>query len=364
MALTDPKNTLAYHNSRVLGQHRDMSKVPLSNVVNALSAFRDMFKQEDAPPLMAVPEAEALAFYGMNHGVALISSAFDPYEPLPEWELGFVAEYHELMAMKARRAFSYLLIICTREARHCHHWDKLSGEVGKQFGAPVLAFLKGKSSEDTIHEALMSEPPSTTIGNYCSALDWVFYNGNWGGGYGGPAWGKVTDCLCNFVYGTFTAEMMLDTIWTLCHNNGPIFNKGHFYGSYGHNLIKLLDVQRGGMIPEGILFEKVFKPYSNANLLDRMGQLKDRYPGKIGDYVDWFAVEALGAVQQYADEKVLQVKAHGLSPIASELQKLAAAAEAAKLAAKEAEEKKFKETHFEVMPGVTLKKFKQKRQAA
>ena len=33
------------------------------------------------------PEREALWFYGMNHGVALIAAKFAPLEPLPTWEL-------------------------------------------------------------------------------------------------------------------------------------------------------------------------------------------------------------------------------------------------------------------------------------
>ena len=113
MALTDPIDTLAYHGARVLCQHRDMSAVDCASVAKAMAAYMKVDQEKGT-----VPEREALWFYGMNHGMALIASKFAPLEPLPEWELGFVKEYHEKIAKKSIRAFYYLLWICIREARH------------------------------------------------------------------------------------------------------------------------------------------------------------------------------------------------------------------------------------------------------
>ena len=98
-----------------------------------------------------------------------------------------------------------------------------------------------------------------TIGKFCEALAWQFYHCKWAGGYGGKKWGVVTDCLVRFVKGEFSAEMMMDTVWTLSHNSGPIFNKGQFYGMYGHNLYRILDVQRSGQVPEAVLFDAPIK---------------------------------------------------------------------------------------------------------
>ena len=64
MAITDPIDTLAYHRSRVFTTHRDMRDVPLSAVVGKVNQFDLTAK--------AVPEAEALWFYGLNAGMARI----------------------------------------------------------------------------------------------------------------------------------------------------------------------------------------------------------------------------------------------------------------------------------------------------
>ena len=136
MALTDPKDTLAFHQSRVLTQHRDMSEVPCLLVAKAMQKFKNADEHKDT-----VPEAEALWFYGMNHGMALISAARAPLEPLPPDELNFVEAYHHALAPKAIRAFYYLLWICTREARHNQSLQGRRPQDHANFGAQVCNFL-------------------------------------------------------------------------------------------------------------------------------------------------------------------------------------------------------------------------------
>ena len=262
-----------------------------------------------------IPEREALWFYAMNHGMALIRSKRAPLEPLDEWEQGFVTAYHENLGPKAVRAFYYLLLICTRESRHNKSIGKDMPTIEKQFGAAVAGFLKSVNGGETgIHKALLESPPATTIGNYVECLRWQFYHSKWNGGYGGKAWGKVTDCLASFVKGEFTAEMMLDTVWTLSHNNGPIFNKSVLYAHYdAANLLRVLDVQRSGQVPEAIVHDKVIHNYSESALTLWMIQLSERFP-EIGAYVDWFKVEALGGLGSYVAEKKEQAKSTGCPP--------------------------------------------------
>ncbi|WP_266032641.1 hypothetical protein [Brucella intermedia] len=370
MALTDPKNTLAYHQSRVLTSNRDMSNVP----VHMVSAALKKFKAADTAS-NTVPEKEALWFYGMNHGVALISSRYDPLQPLEKWDLEWVEAYHSRMVPMAMRAFYYLLVICTREARHN---KSLSADVPKmvaKFGDATAKWFKMSGGEGSIHEKLVSSPPNTTIGNFVECIRWQFYNSIWNGGYGGKKWGQVTDCLARFVNGEFTAEMMLDTIWTLSHNNGPIFNKGHFYSMYSHTLMRILDVQRSGQIPEAVMDDAQISKFADKQMVGMFKQLKERFPEDIGDYVDWYVVEALGSVHKYPSEKTVQVDKYGMSEKASEAEKKAAAlaqakkdAEAAaKKAAKEkaAKEKaEFEKNWFVVMPELHVKKIELVREAA
>ncbi len=352
MALTDPKTTLAFHQSRVLTSHRDMGDVPVAKVTAMVEAF---LKSDDQPK--TVPEREALWFYGMNHGMALIQSRRAALEPLDEWELDFVEKYHSFMGPKAVRAFYYLLLICTRESRHNQSLMSDMGMIKQKFGPEVADFLKSvNGGESGIHKALLSSPPKTTIGNYVECLRWQFYNSKWNGGYGGKAWGQVTDCLARFVSGEFTAEMMLDTVWTLSHNNGPVFNKGLCYAHYDMtSLMRILDVQRSGQVPEAVLYDKVVASYADPALKVIVHELKERFT-ELGDYVDWERVEALGSVGKYPSEKAAQVKKYGMSEAAKQAQAEAlqkAKIEAEKAAMAKAEwEKKW----FTVMPGLHVQK--------
>jgi len=356
MALTDPKDTLAYHSSRVLCIKRDMSEVPCSNVAKALGKYQHTHSPSDEGH--STPETQALWFYGMNHGMALISKRFHPLEPLPPHILKFVEAYHDNLVPRAVRAFYYLLLICTREARHNKSLNSDHKKLMDKFGLSVADFFVHISGgESSIHQKFVTNPPTATIGQYVEALRWQFYNSKWNSGYGGPAWGRVTDCLCRFVTGEYSAEMMLDTIWTLAHNNGPIFNKGIFYGHYNMQvLIRILDVQRSGQIPQAILFDQPLWSFVPNELTQWMKTLKEWFPEDIGDYVAWDMVEALGSVQKYPNEKKAQWAKHGLSPLAKEAEKAA-------YEKKIKEQEEFNKKWFMVTPTTKVKKIQMVRAA-
>ncbi len=347
MAITDPTDTLAYHQSRALTTPRNMSAVPISSVSAAINAYQNT----SAGMHQAYPEAEALWFYGLNHGMSFIQSQYAPLEPLDPMDATFVNEYHLKMGQSAVRAFYYLLLICVREARHNKSLAKDKANIATEFGYALGEFHASGGGEDGVHKKLLSQPPLGTIGNLTRSLCWVFYNSQWTHGYGGKAWGAVADCLNRFVHGNTTAEMMLDTVWTLAHNNGPIFNKGHFYHVYnGEIIIKLLDVQRSGQIPEMILYHTLSSNYANAALKEKMQFLDARFPGKIGKYVDWYAVEALGSVNSYHNEKTIQLSKYGPSLLASEAEKKAAAIQKAKEQAVIDEKLKHIKSFFVISP--------------
>ena len=358
MAITDPQDTLSFHQSRALAQQVDRSGVPCKSVAQAMKSFENM-KTGDA-----CPETEALWFYAMNHGVALIAAGRAPLEPLPKWELSFVDAYYTQNSEKAMRAFYYLVRICTREARHNQSMEIAVGKMGPLFGDNVATFFGSvKGGEQDIANAFEKNPPNAPIGLYVKALQWQFYHSKWSGGFGGKAWGAVTDCLVRFVHGEFSAEMMLDTIWTLAHNNGPIFNKHYLYIMYTHNILRLLDVQRGGQIPTAILTDAPLMGFAPAPLKKWMTELGARYPEGVKKYVDWEMVEALGSVKKYPKEKQQQAAMYGMSPAAKaakeqadlKVKKLAEAAE------KEAAE--HAKNWFQVMPGLEVKKVEVKRAA-
>lgn len=354
--LSDPKDTLAYHQSRVFTTNRSMAHVECSQVASALKEYVQSTKDTSVKP-----ESEALWFYGLNHAVALISAKRAPLEPLPDDELAFVMQYYEQCSPRAVRAFYYLMLICIREARHSLSKASDQNHLADKFGKPVAAFFKDAGSEQGIHTRFLESPPKTTIGTFVDSLRWLFYNAKWSGGYGGKAWGKVTDCLYKFVIGEFSAEVMMDTVWTLCHNNGPIFNKGHLYSCHSGTLVRILDIQRSGQVPQAILSDKWVEPLGHSDLKSSMTKLQHMFPDQIGGYVDWFVVEALGSVHKYPAEKQSQVQSHGVSDFAAKASAVEAATIAAKLAQKEAKKKAEAEAYYFITP--TLKVAKIKRAA-
>lgn len=347
MSLASPTDCLAYHLNRPFTMARDMGFMPCSAVAAQLKHYESTTSDHK------VPETEALAFYGMNHGMALISARFDQFEPLPEWERRFADQYYRDMSVASVRAFYYLLLICTREARHNKNIDAMKGH----FPDHLISFFKGiNGGEPGIHKKFVSSPPNATIGQYCESLCHQFYKGSWNGGYGGKAWGAVADCLRRFVVGEFTAEMMMDTVWTLSHNNGPIFNKGIFYGMYnGSVLLRILDVQRSGQIPQAILSDGQIKPYTNPELSKLMGELRTHFPDDIGPYVDWEVVQALGAVGHYPSDIKAQHAKYGMSPAAKAAKEAAAKAAKAKAEADALAKAEFYKHNFEVTPDHAVK---------
>jgi hypothetical protein len=301
----------------------------------------------------------------MNHAVAAISAKRAPLEPLKASELSLVEAYHSRMNEKAVRAFYYLLLVCIRESRHNQSKSASKPKMEKQFGTEAASFFcSAGGSEQTIHQQFLNSPPKTSIGKITGAMQWAFYNSKWNGGYGGPKWGSIADCLHRFVTGEYSAEMMLDTIWTLQHNGGVLFNKGHVYGSEGPTLKRILDIQRSGQIPTAITHDERCIKFADPKLIALMQQAEACSPGTVKPFVDWYMVEALGSVHKYPKEIADQTKKHGMSKDASDMQK--AQAEKLALQAKIEAEKKaeFEKTHYTVMPDLHVKKIIRVAQAA
>jgi hypothetical protein len=321
----------------------------------------------------------ALQFYALNHGMALLSAARHPYEKLTPAELSFVNTYHRLAGVAATRAFYYLLEICTREARHnlsltkSHTSEPVLEKniqfLTKTFGPAIAAVHAGSGpGESSIMKAFFDQTPDVPIGLYCQSLQHVYYKHKWSSSYGGPAWGNIADCMFRFVSGENTAEMMLDTVWTLEHNTAAIFNKPTKL--FGHNsevLARILDVQRSGQTVEMALHDEAGAAQACPQTQTACFWLTQRFPGEIGGHVDWFKVEALGAINSYAKDKIAQEKAAKLSPafkaqLAAQ-KKAAEATKAAEQKAKEAADAAKKAKEFVVMPGLVIAKVQVPRAA-
>lgn len=272
-------NTLYDYISRPLTKNVDCS---LSSVGYLSDRLRSFLKDTEK----AYPHVEALIFYGLNHGVSLIREIRDLHEPLDTWERDFINCYYDLSSFEAIRAAYYLFSICLRESRHNKSLKKHKNYVCDMFSEDMYDFFIGSNkSEDVILNKFLDTPPAVTLGDFVKCLQWQFYNCGWGCGFGGAAWGEVSDCLVNFVTGKITAEVMLDTVWTLAHNNGTIFNKPLLYYKADTRLLEVLDIQRSGQIPEAVLYRESLKGASDM-LKKLMQELQERFPSKIGISLD------------------------------------------------------------------------------
>ncbi len=349
-------DTILYHRARPLLRSLDLSSVPVSAVASQWLAVQAMLKTEEGN-VKTKPENDALWFYLMNHAMAEVSQQFEDYEPLGDFEKT-VNDYHDMMQVKSLRMFFYLLMITTRESRHAHVTTSMD-DLYKEY-PEVEAFHHSilNHNEMSAVSKLTDHPPEMLLGRYCEFIERQFTKGGYGGSFGGQAWANVAKCLSDFVHGKITAEMMMDTAFTLCHNNGPIFNKGMVYHGYDASEIrKILDVQRSGQIPQLI----AENGSTQVSIAMRTFQKEfEKLVPSFGGYVDWYAVEALGALGHYQSQKNAQDAKYGKPTKLAHADKLAEMKKKAENLKKQKAHKKFMATHLEIMPDVFVQKVKRK----
>lgn len=320
------RDTLAFQlGMRPAVQLRDMSPFSTLSVSKSIKKYEALTNVYEvcgsetafSEKPMGNAERDGLIFYMMNHAVSVVRTKAHEYEPLGKY-LPILQAYHEELAVRTSRMFFYMLLICTRESRHDGNMKSETAKhdvICKPYGSAIQKFhrsLNGAGSGGAA-DRLRTHPPDAPIGDYTRFLSDIFYKGSYPGGYGGPAWGKVADVLRDYTIGKISAEMMMDTAFTLCHNGGPIFNKGMLFESSFADIYKILDVQRSGQIPQ-LIAEKA-TPHANDEAVQRLFKLCLDILGKdfVGaGYVDWYKVEELGALKKYPSQKAAQANKHGV----------------------------------------------------
>lgn len=253
-------------------------------------------------------EASAIQFYLLNQAFGLLMMQVEPKADLSPPQEDLAKLYLTTASESSARLFYYILLIITREARHVYENTTLEASLMKKYGSEFTGFLKtikGSNSSSAVDKFLKYKFKDLTLGNYVSGITQVFEKGKFSSGYGGKPWANIADTLRKMVYGETSIEIMNDTAWTLAHNNGPMFNKGMLYETYTPYIYKILDVQRGGMIPQ-LLSEGIATKYTTSQVLAAMATVKKAFPDLIKGYVDWYKVEELGSIHKYSDEKKVQ----------------------------------------------------------
>jgi hypothetical protein len=326
-------DTLAYQLGVRPGcTHRNLGSVRLkhtaSSVRHLLTVGKDCHTMAGFPStgenIQVSPERDAILFYLLSHAVSVIRKRYNIDQPLGDC-LEILEMFHKEMAVRFVRMFSYLLLINTRESRHVK---------GKPItlvnGAPILPALsefhgriRGITDPDAAVASFYTNPPDVSLEQFTSFLTHVMYRGQFSSSsFGGPLkWGKIADCLHSFVTGKTTAEMMMDTAYTLEHNTSSIFNKGMLYQMSGSEMAMILDVQRSGQIPNYVV-DKTTGIHSLCRDDDRIQEVWKKCFHLLGEdfsgrYVDWVWVKLAAGdakVGGYTNQTTAQLKKHGPSP--------------------------------------------------
>ena len=343
--------------ARPFFQKRDIGGVTLADAAGALGKYLDTSEST------VLADNEAVAFYLLNHAFGYLRASKHEQEPFTAGEQEFINLYMQRVTRIGVRAYYYLLIICTREARHCNGDLKdgglLKDYLKSEYGVPLADLMaelfksNGTSSVQLLRDTDLKVP----YVRYLEALRDVFNKGVWSSAFGGKAWGLVTDCLLSFVTGKISLEIMTDTVWTLVHNGGPIFNKPYLYAGYTSELKQILDVQRSGQIPQLIWDYAQGVHYCTSGvsaLASVYGQVLECLgtPDQLTGYLDWYKVDALGGLGDYATYKLKQQSKYGKSPYE---EKISAMKKAKRVLADETAAK-YAEKHFEVAPGLWVRK--------
>jgi len=312
MSLIASRNTLRHQLARPLCAKRDMTAARTDEVSKACATRIETYEELGMP----VPETAALQFYLMQHAMSDIRQRFGPDQPMGD-VTEIVESYHKFGVDLGQRMFVYLMMICTRESRHTQGPDSFHTKAKKQFGTVFkdsIDRMRGMNPDSAI-KIFLDKPPNMDLGTYCKGMTWLFNNGKFNGGFGGPLWGKIAELLSWFVSGEISAEMMLDTAFTLAHNGGPIFNKGMaFHGYDGTKLLLVLNVQATGQIPH-MIGSLGHYPELNTHVPTEVVQAYEICREKLGDTfggtIDWFKVgkqeEAKGYIYHMLKERQVEM---------------------------------------------------------
>lgn len=276
------KNTLAYHRSAPYFRKFNISQTSVYDLGKHLKGISNKMESVNT-------EFSALEFYTLNHLMHLIEKRFTPYEVLPEWAQSIANDYIIVLRDQSKRLFYYAMLITLNEARHFN--DKLAKTNGnKLLKEYPAAFEAIKTSDGYLYNP---ENTNVTIGELYQGISSIFNDYVWGDGistsFGGKKWGQISDCVLAFLKGEITAEMLVDTGFTLAHNGGSMFNKGYLYESPNNIIYPLLDCQRSGQIPELILDPVIYdyKLQPMASKLKKHCENVKTFIGGIGAYCDW-----------------------------------------------------------------------------
>ena len=274
-----PANTMLTYLSNPMFDKVDFSALPVSTLAAEIERFKTDRGGNPAP------ETDALTFYFMNHAFHVMKSRHHPLETLDK-DMAFVAEQHiRNTNLVAKRLFCYSVVIAVEEARFMHQqepafYDFLERSYGAEFRDYVKNGFQAKSQKGGRDGLTSFGALDMTCGQFATAMVSVFAFAKWSPGFGGKGWVPIAALVADCVHGNISFESMADQAFSLCHNNGSMFNKGHFYSHYTHFIYDILDIQDSGQIPQWISSNSTSK-FLSGDLKKVHGIMAERFPDEM-----------------------------------------------------------------------------------
>ena len=260
-SIADLKDTFIYRTT-------DMSDISLRD-------FSKHFINEESFTRKESVETIAYAFYFMEHALSEVEKRYAFEQELPDGMKEVVKESLSVYETIFTLCFSYVFSIVSRESRHLFNQtsdfstldasdidleSRLAVSGRTLFGKKTIKdclYLTSSiaccSSKDLKRGGFKAnkKAPDITISTYLEYLQFIFNNADWEEGYGGIMWANITETLHNLIKGEISPKIFIDTVWSLEHNNGCIFNKDTVFRepSGDSTLYFILQAQAAGIIP-------------------------------------------------------------------------------------------------------------------
>jgi len=198
---------------------------------------------------------DTVLYYLHSHAQHLIEARRDSTEELsPEESAVLESGYRERSEIALRMVY-YMLIITAEEAcAGTVRGEYFFEEAEEDISAAAVKWMRGliRNGGDGSSVPLVPKSADITLGDAVKATVMCFDRLKWSQGWGGARWGDISRTLLAAVEGRHSLDLMVDHAFTLCHNNGAIFNKGHNYTRYNNDYYTILDIQASGQIPHVI----------------------------------------------------------------------------------------------------------------
>lgn len=301
-----PANTLAQFLANPLLEKYSFAHITCKDLAQEIKRYK---QSNTSHP---TPESDAILFYMCNHGFHLIKSKYKEFETLPPKEALIVKKHLEYTNDIAKRLFSYIVLISIEEARYLPQqsdafFSYMKAQYSQEFEDYIQKDLKG-------HKDLLSfEKLGISAGVFLRAIRSVFDFGKWNGGFGGKPWGNIVGLSSSVVFGRESFEMMADYAFSLCHNNGSMFNKGHLYSYNTHFIYDVLDIQASGQIPSWVN-ENKSNPHVSKKVKEMHDLFSQVFPKEFTAPLDQKKVKSSGEIRRKKEEQHMKALKSSSAP--------------------------------------------------